>query len=159
MLCLLFLLLCRWHSAYSGLQIELTDLKKSHAGLKAENSELETEFGDSYTSLWTNYLSMHMLACDTIFPRPRFTKSPHTRKAINMSHVKIVQHRLFNLMDSDEDGIISEEDVNAWMDTHIRVGTIERVDVVRRKFEGKYAKAKFPGQEDWQLCKFVVEKV
>ena len=153
---------CRWHESYGALEQDYNNLKKSNSDLNTEYTELGSDYSKldtDYTHIWEDYLALHMLACDAVFPRPRFTQSPHTHKSIDMTTVKIIQHRLFTLMDSDEDGVISEGDVNTWVDTHIQLGTLDRYKIVRRKFEGKYVEAEFPAQEDWQLCEFVVERV
>jgi len=75
-----------------------------------------------------------------------------------MTHIKVIQHRLFNLMDADGDGVLSEEDVNTWIDSHLKAGTIDRDEVMRRKFEGS-DQTDLETQPDWQLCGWVVEQL
>ena len=96
-----------------------------------------------FARVWVDLLALQMVALDAVTcsqrpngAQPRFPRSPHTRHSVDMTHIKVIQHRLFNLMDADGDGVLSEEDVTTWVGSHLKAGTIDRDEVMRRKFEG-----------------------
>ena len=144
----------RWQAGYA----------KLHKTFTSQKQHLEQLQGD-FTRIWVDLLALQMVASDAVTcsqrpngAQPRFARSPHTRHSIDMTHIKIIQHRLFNLMDADGDGVLSEEDVNTWASSHLKAGTIDRNEVMRRKFEGSDL-TEMETQPDWQLCGWVVKQM
>ena len=147
-------MLFRWRAGYAKLH-------KSYTSQTQHLTQLQADFA----RVWADLLALHMVASDAVTcsqrpngAQPRFARSPHTRNSVDMTHIKIIQHRLFNLMDADGDGVLSEEDVNLWVDSHLKAGTIDRDEVMRRKFEGS-DQTELETQPDWQLCGWVVEQL
>ena len=147
-------MLFRWRAGYAKLH-------KTYTSQTQHLTQLQADF----TRAWADLLALHMVASDAVTcsqrpdgAQPRFARSPHTRNSVDMTHIKIIQHRLFNLMDADGDGVLSEEDVNLWVDSHLKAGTIDRDEVMRRKFEGS-DQTELETQPDWQLCGWVVEQL
>jgi len=145
--------LLRWQAGYA----------KLHKTFTSQGQHLAQLQGD-FTRVWVDLLALQMVASDAVTcsqrpngAQPRFARSPHTRHSIDMTHIKIIQHRLFNLMDADGDGVLSEEDVNTWASSHLKAGTIDRNEVMWRKFEGSDL-TDMETQPDWQLCGWVVEQ-
>lgn len=75
-----------------------------------------------------------------------------------MTHIKVIQHCFFNLMVADGDGVLSEEDVSTLFDSHLKAGSLDRDEVMQRKFEGS-DQTELETQPDWQLCGWVVEQL
>ncbi len=147
-------MLFRWRAGYAKLH-------KSYTSQTQHLTQLQADFA----RVWADLLALHMVASDAVTcsqrpngAQPRFARSPHTRNSVDMTHIKVIQHRLFNLMDADGDGVLSEEDVNLWVDLHLKAGTIDRDEVMRRKFEGS-DQTELETQPDWQLCGWVVEQL
>ena len=144
----------RWQAGYAKLDKVYTHQAQHLAQLQGD-----------FARVWNNLLALQMVALDAVTcsqrpngAQPRFAWSPHTRNSVDMTHINIIQHRLFNLMDADRDGVLSEEDVNTWVDSHLKAGTIDRAEVMRRKFEASDL-TNLETQPDWQLCGWVVERV
>ena len=82
--------------------------------------------------VWHLFLSMHMLASDAIFPKHptpngdiRRTTSPQTGLQHDLSHPRILAHRIFNIMDVDGDGVIGWRDLCEFTAAHIRTGSLD----------------------------------
>ena len=151
------------------LEADHDQLKEQHALLTNKHSELQKDCSEliaAHTHTWTDALALQMVAWDAttcslqpLGPRPRFTPSPQTGMSVDVTHMKIIQHRLFNLMDSDRDGIFSEEDLVTWVNSHIRMGTVARQDILRSMTDGGNREAEQGTRADWQLCEWLVDKV
>ena len=148
------IVLFRWQAGYAKLHKTYTSQTQHLAQLQAD-----------FTRVWVDLLALQMVASDAVTcsqrpggAQPRFARSPHTQDSIDMTHIKVIQHRLFNLMDADGDGVLSEEDVNMWVDSHLKAGTIDRDEVMQRKFEGSDL-TELETQPDWQLRGWVVERL
>jgi hypothetical protein len=148
------IVLYRWQAGYAKLHKTSTSQAQHLAQLQGD-----------FARVWVDFLALHMVASDAVTcsqrpygAQPRFAVSPHTHHSIDMTHIKVIQHRLFNLMDADGDGLLSEEDVIIWVDSHLKAGTIDRDEVMRRKFEGS-DQTELETQPDWQLRGWVVERL
>ena len=147
-------MLFRWRAGYAKLHETYTSKARHLAQLQGD-----------FARVWADLLALQMVALDAVTcsqrpngAQPRFAQSPHTCHSVDMTHITVIQHRLFNLMDADRDGVLSEEDVKTWVDSHLKAGTIDRAEVMRRKFEGSDL-TDLDTQPDWQLCGWVVEQV
>ncbi|KAA6422652.1 MAG: hypothetical protein FRX49_07512 [Trebouxia sp. A1-2] len=161
--------------AVAALHRKIKELEAKDSGWRAGYAKLHKTFtsqaqhlaqlqGD-FARVWADLLALQMVASDAVTcsqrpsgAQPRFARSPHTLNSVDMTHIKVIQHRLFNLMDADGDGVLSEEDVTTWVDSHLKAGTIDRDEVMRRKFEGS-DQTELETQPDWQLCSWVVEQI
>ncbi|KAA6422651.1 MAG: hypothetical protein FRX49_07511 [Trebouxia sp. A1-2] len=161
--------------AVAALHRKIKELEAQDSGWRAGYAKLHKTFtsqaqhlaqlqGD-FARVWADLLALQMVASDAVTcsqrpggAQPRFARSPHTRNSVDMTHIKVIQHRMFNLMDGDGDGVLSEEDVTTWVDSHLKAGTIDRQEVMRRKFEGS-DQTELETQPDWQLCLWVVEQM
>jgi hypothetical protein len=148
------IVLFRWQAGYAKLH-------KAHTSQAQHLAQLQGDF----VRVWADLLALQMVALDAVTcsqrlngAQPRFALSPYTGQSVDMTHIQIIQHRLFNLMDADRDGVLSMEDVNTWVDSHLKAGTIDRNEVMQRKFEGSDL-TDLETQPDWQLCGWVVGKV
>lgn len=150
------LLCCSCEARCSSLETANQDLQRRHHKLKCEAADV-----------WEDKLALFMLSWDALHcshhpdsPHPRLAISPYTNKRFDMTHAKVVQHRLFNLMDCDGDGVLGEEDVNCWVELHVKMGSISRQEVITEKFKGrKLNEAEFRRQDDWELREWVAEKI
>ncbi|DBB00816.1 TPA: hypothetical protein ACH3X1_000745 [Trebouxia sp. C0004] len=161
--------------AVAGLHRKIRELEAQESGWRAGYARLHKTYTNQsqhlaqlqadFARVWADLLALHMVASDAVTcsqrpngAQPRFARSPHTSNSVDMTHIKVIQHRLFNLMDADGDGVLSEEDVNMWADSHLKAGTMDRDEVMRRKFEGS-DQTDLETQPDWQLCGWVVEQL
>ena len=151
------------------LEVDHDQLKEQHALLTKKNSELQQDSSQlvaAHINTWTDAVALQMVAWDAttcsqqpLGPRPRLTPSPQTGMSVDVTHIKVIQHRLFNLLDSDRDGVFSEEDLVTWVNSHIRMGTVARQDILRSMTDGGYREAEMGPRADWQLCEWLVERV
>ena len=151
------------------LEADHDQLKEQHTLLTKKHSELQKDASEliaAHRHTWTDSLALQMVAWDAttcslqpLGPRPRLTPSPQTGMSVDVTHIKVIQHRLFNLLDSDQDGIFSEEDLVTWVNSHIRMGTVAWQDILRSMTDGGYRQAEQGTRADWQLCEWLVERV
>ena len=86
-------------------------------------------------------MGLHLVAWDSVNcsqrsegSLPRFSESPNQHRMVDMTDPHVIQHRLFNFLDGDRDGVISHSDVRGWMIQHNRAGTVTWDDIVGVKF-------------------------
>ena len=120
--------LCRYRKQEVALRNYIATLTASCDELKQETD-----------MIWEDLTSLHMLAWDALncMQQPegqkgRYVKSAHSGESVEVTHLKILQHRLFIAMDVDQNGVISQSDVTTWLDRHVRLGSLER-EIARRQ--------------------------
>ena len=113
-----------------------------------------------FTSQVKETLGLQLLAWDCVNltqrPQgslPRYAESPMSGMTVDMTHPQIIQHRLFNMLDGNADGVINEEDVRGWMQLHVRVGVVTWDAVMDVKFlnHGGYREEEHGIQSEGQV--------
>ena len=127
------MLSCRAQQTIADLISDKHDLSTSYKQLK-----------EQYTIAWEHLLAVHMLACDALHSsdgsggsRPKYAVSPFTGKKVELTHNKVVQCRLFNLLDADSDGVISLADVGAWLKDLLTVGSVSYQGIQKQMLRAK----------------------
>ena len=97
-----------------------------------------------FSAVWNDLMSLHLLAWDALhcgdssnYSHPKYTKTPALGRKMLMTRPMVVQHRVFNLLDADSDGIISQADVGAWLTQHLQLGSLSHVAIHQQMLRGR----------------------
>ena len=97
-----------------------------------------------FSAVWNDLMSLHLLAWDALHcgdssnhSHPKYIKAPALGRKMLMTRPMVVQHRVFNLLDADSDGVISQSDVGAWLTQHLELGSLSHDAIHHQMLRGR----------------------